>query len=126
VTQKFNSNPMSKAVYRRSFDQAPPDRAAIAEARLDRISSEVRRACNKWLAERSLPTRDGFMGTQPADEPQASPAPTSCDCDGTQPATPPAYREKVQPDATHIASSGILTSPRNFRFSRTTSTPKTT
>jgi len=52
---------MPQGIANRRKTDATPDRTARAEARLLRLSSEVRAACDKFFTERGMPARLPFM-----------------------------------------------------------------
>lgn len=56
---------MSRTPTRRRFDPDPPDRAALAELRMERLSMEVRQACDRFLASRNLPINLPFLDSRP-------------------------------------------------------------
>ena len=79
---------MSKAKRRKDCDQAPPDRAALAEARLQGLSLEVRRACERWLAAKGIKA-PSFTGEWPNRSEQRAPEPSSAQPDSAErPDTP--------------------------------------
>ncbi len=77
-----------KAALRRKTDQAPPDRAAIAEARLHRLSSEVRQACDKFFVSRGMPARLPFAGEYPGDRSRRAGDPVEAQESASQHGTP--------------------------------------
>jgi len=112
---------------RRKTDQSPPDKAALAEAGLLRLSSEVNRACTAWLLARGLPLGRQALeygnGTRTTDSSPATGATGGNvgESGGIPPAVPPNLKKHEK----NTASGGACARERIWRISPHQKSPHT-